>query len=170
MKIYTVEELREVLAIHKKWRCGEEGGKRADLRGAYLQGADLRGADLRGAYLQGADLQGADLQGAYLQGADLQGADLQGADLRGAYLQGAKYTDDELIVKYFCVGPIGSRSAYLQVFATDKHIELRTGCFCGSIEEFMTQVNATHNGNIHAKNYLAAVEFIKVMAAETGGA
>ena len=41
----------------------------ADLRGAYLCGADLRGADLRDANLCGADLRGADLRDAYLRGA-----------------------------------------------------------------------------------------------------
>jgi hypothetical protein len=56
----------------------------ADLRGADLRGADLRGADLRGANLRRADLLGADLNGADLRGADLLGADLNGADLRGA--------------------------------------------------------------------------------------
>ncbi|MGE4177973.1 MAG: pentapeptide repeat-containing protein [Thermoleophilia bacterium] len=85
----TPDEIMEMLAAHKKWRQGEPGGKRADLQGAYLQGAYLQGADLRGAYLRGAYLRGADLRGAYLRGADLRGAYLQGADLRGAYLQGA---------------------------------------------------------------------------------
>jgi uncharacterized protein YjbI with pentapeptide repeats len=68
--------------------------KKADLKGAYLKGADLKGTDLKGAYLKGADLKGADLKGAYLKGADLKGADLEraylkGADLKGAYLEGA---------------------------------------------------------------------------------
>ena len=63
--------------------------------GAYLGDADLRGADLRGAYLRGAyigdaDLRGADLRGAYLCCAYIGDADLYGADLRGAYLRGAK--------------------------------------------------------------------------------
>jgi hypothetical protein len=62
---------------------------RANLRGAYLGGADLGGADLRGAYLGGADLRGANLGGAYLRGADLEGANLRGADLEGANLRGA---------------------------------------------------------------------------------
>jgi len=66
----------------------------ANLGGAYLRGANLRGADLGGAYLGGADLGGANLGGAYLRGADLRGADLGGAylggaDLGGAYLGGA---------------------------------------------------------------------------------
>jgi hypothetical protein len=97
------DEISKILEAHKLW-VFNNGGERADLRGAYLQraylqgadlqradlwGAYLRGADLRGAYLQGAYLQGADLQRAYLQGADLQRVDLQRADLRGAYLQGA---------------------------------------------------------------------------------
>jgi hypothetical protein len=39
-------ELEKVLDAHVKWQNGEEGGNRADLRGANLGGADLRGADL----------------------------------------------------------------------------------------------------------------------------
>jgi uncharacterized protein YjbI with pentapeptide repeats len=91
--------MHEVLAKHKKWIADEEGGQRADLRGADLQHADLRGADLQHAYLReaylqdadlrDADLKGADLQDADLRGAYLKGADLRGADLRGAYLKGA---------------------------------------------------------------------------------
>jgi hypothetical protein len=76
--------MHEVLAKHKKWIADEEGGQRADLKGA-----DLQDADLRGAYLQDADLRGAYLREAYLQDADLRDADLRGADLRGAYLKGA---------------------------------------------------------------------------------
>jgi hypothetical protein len=66
----------------------------ADLRDAYLRGADLQGANLQDAYLQDAYLRGANLQDAYLQdaylrGANLQDADLQDANLQGAYLRGA---------------------------------------------------------------------------------
>ena len=77
-------DIQEVLARHKKWLENDEGGQRADLRGA-----DLQHADLRGAYLQGADLRGADLKGADLQDADLRGADLRRADLRDADLRDA---------------------------------------------------------------------------------
>lgn len=45
------KELDKILRLHKMWLNGEEGGKRADLRGANLRGANLRGADLRGADL-----------------------------------------------------------------------------------------------------------------------
>jgi hypothetical protein len=56
----------------------------ADLVGAVLTGADLRGTNFRGALLIGADLTGADLRLTDLLGADLRGANLSGADLRGA--------------------------------------------------------------------------------------
>ena len=56
-------ELKEILRKHKLWLNGEEGGERADLRGANLIGADLSRADLRGANLIGADLSRADLRG-----------------------------------------------------------------------------------------------------------
>ena len=68
--------LNEILKKHKMWLDNENGGTRADLRGADLQESDLRGADLRGADLREADLRGADLREADLRGADLREADL----------------------------------------------------------------------------------------------
>ena len=78
------QKLNEILYLHKKWLDGEEGGKRADFRGA-----DLREANFRGADLWRADLWRADLRGADFRGADLREANLRGAKLRGAKLQGA---------------------------------------------------------------------------------
>ena len=73
----------------------------ADLCGANLYGADLRDADLsdadlRYAYLHGADLSHADLSDAYLCGADLHDADLCGANLYGADLRDADLSDADL--------------------------------------------------------------------------
>ena len=67
----TPNELDKILKDHKKWLNNEDEGHRAD----------LRGADLRDANLRGADLQGADLRDANLRGADLTGADFRGADI-----------------------------------------------------------------------------------------
>ena len=112
----TPDELAEILNRHRAWLREEKDGRRADLSGANLRGADLsdanlrganlRGANLSGAYLRGADLSGADLSGAYLRGADLSGADLSradlsganlsGANLSGAYLRGADLSDADL--------------------------------------------------------------------------
>ena len=47
----TREELQEILDKHKKWLNDEDGGEKADLRGANLSYADLRGANLRDADL-----------------------------------------------------------------------------------------------------------------------
>ena len=77
-------------------RKARESFCNADLRGAYLRGANLRGADLYGANLDGADLRGANLYGADLRGADLRGANLYGADLRGANLRGANLREADL--------------------------------------------------------------------------
>ena len=83
------EKLKEILERHRKWLNDEDGGERANLRGANLRGVNLRGADLREADLRGADLREANLRGADLRGADLRGVNLRGADLRGANLRGA---------------------------------------------------------------------------------
>ena len=45
------EKLQEILEKHKKWLNDEEGGERANLRGANLRGANLHEADLHGADL-----------------------------------------------------------------------------------------------------------------------
>jgi Pentapeptide repeats (8 copies) len=89
MKIYTQEELKEILELHKKWLEGEEDGVRANLKGAYLVDADLKYANLKGAYLVDADLRYANLRGAYLVGANLEYAYLVGANLEYANLGGA---------------------------------------------------------------------------------
>ena len=147
----------------------------ANLGGAYLGGADLRGADLRGAnlrgaYLGGADLRGADLRGANLRGAylgganlgdaNLGGADLRGADLGGANLRGAgklSSTDDVLIV-----GPIGSRSAYTQIYRTDNGIYVKCGCFFGTINEFASKVHETHQENKYERDYNNLINYAKI--------
>ncbi len=80
------EELQKILDAHKKWINGEDGGVRADLRGANLSYADPRGANLSYADLRGANLKRADLSYADLSYADLSYADLSGANLKRADL------------------------------------------------------------------------------------
>ena len=84
------EELKKIIEKHEKWMKGQDGGERADLRGANLCGANLYGANLRGANLRGANLCGANLYGANLRGANLCGANLYGANLCDADLFGAE--------------------------------------------------------------------------------
>ena len=186
MKI-TQEKLNSIIASHGKWMRDEEGGERADLRRADLQGADLRradlqGADLRRADLRRADLQGADLRGAYLrradlQGADLRGADLQGADLRGAYLQeaylqGADLQGADFDKTYYQITRIGSRNATTTYCVEDDNI--LCGCWNnykgGTLEEFRKRVESVYGENGETPNkkyygqYIAAIEFFEKMA------
>ena len=60
------------------------------MRGANLQGSDLRYAMAHGAFLQRADFRYANLRGANLLEANLLEANLFGADLRGADLRGVR--------------------------------------------------------------------------------
>ena len=136
----------------------------ADLRGAYLRGTYLRGADLRGAYLRGADLSGAHLSGADLSGADLSGAHLSGAYLSGADLSGAKLKDGSEIdyaprpVVYF--GPFGSDARELLAFRTKQGIRIQTGCFFGTVPEFVDAVKKKHADNEHGQEYAAVLELV----------
>ena len=82
MRIFTKEQLSEILAKHKVWLNNEEGGERANLSYADLSNADLSNADLCGADLSNADLRYANLRYANLSYTNLSNADLSGADLR----------------------------------------------------------------------------------------
>ena len=115
----------------------------------------------RGANLGDANLEGANLGGAYLRGANLGGAYLRGAYLGGAYLGGANLEGDIKIKHYLCIGPTGSGSTYLQIYNTNKGIYIRTGCFFGTIEQFRSENDSTHNGRRHGDNYRSAVAFIE---------
>lgn len=89
-------DIKLILEKHAKWIRGEDGGEHANLCCANLSGANLYGADLRGANLCNANLYGADLRGADLCGADLYGANLRGADLCGANLRNANLCGADL--------------------------------------------------------------------------
>ena len=138
MRELTKEEI-EVLQRHAKWLKNEEGGEKANLRGADLRGANLLGANLRGANLRGADLRGANLRGANLLDADLRGA----------------------AGKILSFGPIGSRQGITYVTKTERTIHVRCGCFYGTLEEFAAKVEEEHGDSQHGKSYKAAIEFIK---------
>ena len=143
----------------------------ANLDGANLAGANLARANLAGAYLAGAYLARAYLAGAYLARANLAGAYLDSADLAGAYLDGATLDGANLDGAnlaggrpIFQIGPIGSRSAYLVAYMTDKGVILKAGCFTGSVKEFEAKLEAEHGDNEHAQEYRAALELIAVHA------
>jgi hypothetical protein len=76
--------------------------RHADAGGAFLvkaklSGARLRGADFDDADLRAADFYDADLRDARLVGADLRGTDLRSADLAGANLISADLRDARLV-------------------------------------------------------------------------
>jgi uncharacterized protein YjbI with pentapeptide repeats len=91
--------LREIIEAHELWlRSDGIEGERAYLRGANfrklgiecdLRKADLRGADFEKAELHNCDFSGADLRGAIFDETEMRGVKMCGADLRGAYLFGA---------------------------------------------------------------------------------
>jgi uncharacterized protein YjbI with pentapeptide repeats len=67
--------------------------QKLNLRGAYLQNADMRGFDLTDTNLTGADLKNADLRGSILIRTQLAGSDFQGVDLRRSVLIDANLTE-----------------------------------------------------------------------------
>ena len=70
----TKDAIKKIVEAHEKWLRNEDGGERANLKGANLKGANLEGAHLEGAHLEGAHLEGANLERANLKRANLSGA------------------------------------------------------------------------------------------------
>ena len=155
MKI-SAEKLQEIIKSHGRWLRNEEGGERANLRGANLRGAYLSGANLRDANLSGANLSDANLSGADLSGANLRGADLSGADLDKTYYQ---------------VVRIGSRRGTTTYCVDDDNV--LCGCWNnykgGTLEEFKTRVESVYGREGNNPNeqyydeYMAAITFFAAM-------
>lgn len=92
----TNRELQNILIKHQLWLDGEPGGERANLEGAILFEADLKGVNLRNANLERANLIGAKLMGTNLFEANLFEANLFTANLQGANLQIANLRETTL--------------------------------------------------------------------------
>jgi len=138
---------------------------RADLCGADLSRADLCGADLSRADLCGADLSRADLCGANLSGADLSRANLSGADLCGTDLFGADLSGTDLLV--FQGFGSGARTLFAHKRKSDRVVEIRTGCFFGTMDEFLKAVEEKHGDNHYGKAYRALCDLINLQFGET---
>ena len=106
---------------------------------------------------------GADLVGANLVGADLAGANLVGANLAGANLVGASFAGDLKLIglrPFLSIGPIGLVGRTFMAWITNQGLRLRAGCFFGTRDEFIAQLESTHGENEHAKEYRAALTLI----------
>jgi uncharacterized protein YjbI with pentapeptide repeats len=87
----------------------------------YVKGAQLNGVNLRNAlamrcFLVKAKLQNADMQGAWLQGADLRKSDLSGANLQGAML----YSTD---LRWAIINDANLKEAYLHADFTGASLD-----------------------------------------------
>ena len=145
------------------------------LRGADLSGADLRGANLSCADLSGANLSGANLRGANLSEADLcadlSGADLSGADLRGTDLSGADLSDADIrgvMIDYLKNAPnIYSFSGFGEYKRTVSYNadqdQVKCGCFTGTLEQFIEQVNVKYSDQPHM-NYFSLIGMLKLLS------
>lgn len=89
LKVYSAEEIKEILHLHQKWLDGEEDGVKADLSFADLRGVDLSSANLPLAKFRGSDLSSADLHLTNLSSADMRETNLDSADMRSTNLSGA---------------------------------------------------------------------------------
>ena len=136
----TTQDLPGILENHRKWMRSEEGGVKANLRGANLSGANLRGANLGST----------DLRGSYLRGADLRGADL--SEKAGKLVEGRAF---------FQIGPVGSRDDFVLFFKTENGLFVRAGCFFDDIATFSEAVKETHAGTEHETHYEGAIAMAK---------
>ncbi|MHC5747649.1 MAG: pentapeptide repeat-containing protein [Nostoc sp.] len=84
---YLDFEIPKVQQLLVNARSNEQDFSRINLRGAYLQFAELRGINLTETELSGADLQGADLRDSILVNAQVIDVDFTNANLTGICIQ-----------------------------------------------------------------------------------
>ena len=109
--------------------------------------------------LEKATAASANLSDAYLRGANLSSANLRGANLSGANLSGAKVNGLALVGDrpLISIGPIGSCMRTVFAWITEDGLRIEAGCFFGTREEFVEQLDDTHGENEHAQEYTAAL-------------
>ena len=118
--------------------------------------ANLQGANLYGAYLRGANLQGADLWGANLRGADLQGANLYGAKIGDDIL-------DRLIAVFERMDGYSFHAFRLDTGAT----KIKAGCRWMTPKEYRAHVAREYPGTDKAAETLAIIRYIEAAAKRT---
>ena len=89
------------------------------------------------------------------------------ANLSEANLRWANLSPAGTIQNFTTIAKIGSREATLQVFLTESGLFFSTGCQTLITEEtFLQRVKDTHAGTKYERQYLAAVDFVKVLFEE----
>jgi hypothetical protein len=155
------QELNEILQKHSDWLDGIEGGVKADLSGADLENADLRGTNLSGADLYNANLENADLRGtnlsgadlvdAYLIDADLENANLVDADLSGANLENANLYNAKGFIQW--QSPVGIKRI-CQSFKEGGYVMHKLGCFYGNTEKAVTAIRKKYGDDSLYEKFL----------------
>lgn len=56
--------------------------------------------------------------------------------------------------------PIGSRKDQTSVYWDDSQVRVVCGCFAGTLEEFITEVDKTHPSGQHREDYIRLIETI----------
>lgn len=97
----AVHDKKVAIFVSKIKKEGLKNLKGADLEGANLKKFNLEGADLSGAHLLAADLEGANLKGANLKNADLRGANLDYADARGVDIRNATIFQNPVTIRVY---------------------------------------------------------------------
>lgn len=70
---------------------------------------------------------------------------------------------------FFLVGPIGSRNDSTTFYRNiDGQIDVKCGCFNGSMEQFLEKVTRTHGNNHHASAYKAVAQVAKMQIEANG--
>ena len=133
-----------------------------DLSGSNLSYSNLSGSNFIGSNLSGSNFIGSNFSGSNLSYTDLSGSNLSGSNLKGSNFSYTK-SGDLIISAIYSIGPIGSRSDYLQCWAFDNgDRQYKTGCFSGTESEFIAAVSA-HGIEKHKTDYMAAIAFFNAI-------
>ena len=69
-------------------------------------------------------------------------------------------------IPFIRINNIGSRMDGCIIFNLKDGIFIRSGCWFGTVEDFIEKVRETHKGNKYEKQYLLAVKLAKLTFGE----
>ena len=127
-------------------------------------------ADISGGTISGnADISGGTIRGGTIRGGTIWGdADISGGTISGGTIRGGTRVEGDVRIggdrDFVTVGPLGSAGRTVTI-TIKPVLNIRTGCFGGSIEAFRAAVAEKHGTDSqHARDYFAMADFAEAWA------
>jgi uncharacterized protein YjbI with pentapeptide repeats len=133
--------------------------------GQEFKEADLSGKDFSGIELAGGVFDNSRFDNSRFDNSRFDNSSFYNSRFDNSSFDNSSF-DGQIISKtprpFLFIGPLGADQHQLMAVSTVKGIRLKTGCFSGSVTEFVAALKKKHGDNDIAKEYQAALALIEL--------